>query len=140
VRQNDTDDNNCFKELKAAFEGEPVWVKPAPSQDPTRRIESLEQVFVDFPGGEPAVQIDPSCTMLIAGLRSKYYYETVRGTDGLEKDKPAKSKEGHTVEAGQYGCLFAIGPKYDHRDYSARTFDTPFDFREPYRPALSAGY
>lgn len=141
VRQNDTDDNNCFKALRKAFQGEDVWVKPAPSQDPTTRINALERVFVDFPGGDPAVQIDPSCKTLIDGVRSKYYYESVRGADGKFKDKPAKTDQGHTVEACQYGALFTIGPKYDHRDFPATTgVFNPLEVKQPYRPAQSEGY
>lgn len=143
-KRNDTDDNNCFKALKNEFEGESVWVKPAPSQDPVKRISAIENALVDFPMGDPAVIIDPSCKYLIAGLRSKYYYEKQMTKKGTLKDKPAKTDEGHTVEACQYGILFIMGPKYDHRWYKPeeKYGDDPFGFhsQKPYRPASSAGY
>lgn len=118
VRQNETDDNSWYKELKKHYRKEDGHaVKAATTNDPTARITALDELLRSWPDGEPAVLIDPSCKMLIEGLRSKYRYARLRGSDNKHQERPEKNNWSHVVEAVQYGALFLTGKHYDPSDY-----------------------
>jgi hypothetical protein len=108
VKRNDTDDGTCFKSMKKAG----FKAKPARTNDPDVRIDATEKLLIDFPMGKPMMVIDPSCKYLIAGFKSKYYYQKVKGTDGETKEKPAKNQWSHVMEASQYADLFITGGKH----------------------------
>ena len=139
VRQNDTDDNTCFKELKSTFPREAGYhVKAAVTNDPIVRINALGELLSQFPDGDPLVVIDPSCKWIIEGLRSKYRYAKKTGADNYH-DKPDKNNWSHVIEALQYAMLF-LSTKYSAADYMITTLMPEVPQRR-YKPADTyAGY
>lgn len=118
TRQNETDDNSWYKELKNWFpKDKGHHVKAAATNDPIARINALDELLRSWPDGDPAVIMDPSCKMLIEGLRSKYRYTKLKGSDNKHHERPEKNNWSHVVEAAQYGALFLTGKYYDSSDY-----------------------
>lgn len=122
TRQNETDDNSAYKELKKHYvtkrPGSGNRVRPAKTNDPIARINALDEPFRNlWPDGEPGVVYDTECRMCIEGLRSKYRYVRIKGATGQYKDTPEKNRWSHVVEADQYGTLFALGKEYVATDY-----------------------
>jgi hypothetical protein len=138
VRQSDTDDNTCFKELKVAFPRTAGYhVKPAATNDPIVRINALGEALSQFPDGDPLVVIDPSCKWIIEGLRSKYRYAKKQGHEAYH-EKPDKNNWSHVVEACQYAFLFS-STKYNISDYQITEISN--NRVHHYRPADAyAGY
>lgn len=77
--------------------------KPAPDQDPGRRIRAVTSLLMRLcPDGLPALIINPHCTMLIRGFKGGYHYPdkpTQRG-----KLLPVKNLFSHIHDALQYAC------------------------------------
>lgn len=126
--QNNTDDNSWYKELKKQFvtemPGAGNAVKSAETNDPIARINALDDPFRNmWPDGEPGIEYDANCKMLIEGLRSKYRYVRMKTGDGKYQDKPDKNQWSHVSEADQYGTMFALGKHYNAADYVRGTFD-----------------
>jgi hypothetical protein len=93
-------------------------VKTAATNDPTARINALDEPFRNmWPDGEPGIEYDEECKMCIAGLRSKYRYTRIKTTEGTLKDAPDKNNWSHVVEADQYGTLFILSKSYDPSQY-----------------------
>ena len=136
-RQNDTDDNSWFKELKAQFKGH--IVKFAVTNDLTPRINATDEVLRSWPDGEPMNLIDPSCIWVIQGLRGKYRYERVRGKDDKYADVPTKNAWSHPVEAKQYADLFMTGKFFRNEDY-VRSIHNPATGQTSYKPVPYTGY
>jgi hypothetical protein len=141
VRQNETDDNSWYKELKKEFPREDGHcVKAAETNDIIRRISALDEGLRTWPDGEPLINIDPSCTWLIQGLRSKYRYARIKGTDSKFQDKPDKNNWSHVLDAAQYGVLFLNGKDYSLEDYIRINYNR-FTNKTTYKPADSrVGY
>lgn len=141
VTRNNTDDNNCFKELEKEFPRKQGYrVRAAETNDPTRRINALGDLLTDFPDGEPLVEIDPSCKTLIEGLRSKYRYKKLKGFGENYSDTPDKLHPwSDVIDAAQYFALFIAGRDYDPADYIRAQQDN--SRRIVHRPADSyTGY
>ena len=99
-----TDDVTPFDMLAA--EGLDAW--PAPTNDFERRIESLDTLLGQLIDGQPAILIDPSCTMLIRGLAGAYQFKRVQvAGDDRYHDKPVKGPTSHVCEALHYALLGA---------------------------------
>lgn len=121
-RQNETDDNSWYKELKKQFVTDMPdagnAVKSAATNDPIARINALDEPFrMMWPDGEPGIIYDEECKMCVAGLRSKYRYTKQKTLAGTLKDAPDKNAWSHVVEADQYGTLFILGKTYDAAHY-----------------------
>lgn len=102
-----TDSNTPFRIMRAA--GFP-WAVPAPTNDFTVRVDTMNDAFDTSPGGVPLVLIDPSCTTFHHGLAVDYQYPEMRTLTGVAyKPIPAKTFASHIVEAGQYLFLGALG-------------------------------
>ncbi len=99
------EDASYFQILKS----EGIDVKPAPTQNPTTRLEAgrepLERVVS---GGLPGYKISPLCKFLIKGFKSGYARPRVN-TPGVIRylDKPEKNKYSHVHEARQYALCGA---------------------------------
>ena len=122
VRQGDGDDNSTYKELKLHYvtkrPGSGNKVRPAKTNDPIARINHLDVPFRNWwPDGEPGIEYDAECRLLIEGLRSKYRFARLKGSAGQVRDTPEKNRWAHTVEADQYGTGFALGKDYNPSDY-----------------------
>lgn len=138
-RQNETDDNSWFKELKKQFvtdmPGSGNAVKSASTNDPDARINALDEPFRNWwPDGEPGIIYDTECKMCIEGLRSKYRYVKQKTADGGFKTTPDKNQWSHVCEADQYGTLFVLGKGYDAAHYTRATHNSMTNETQ-YKPA-----
>lgn len=81
---------------------------PAHTNDPEIRFATLDSLLTTIIEGQPAIVIDRSCSLLIAGLAGNYCYRRVQVT-GQERfhDQPDKTKESHICEALHYGLMGA---------------------------------
>lgn len=144
-RQNETDDNSWYKELKKQFVTEMPdsgnAVKTCVTNDPVARINALDEPFrTMWPDGEPGIEYDAECKMCVEGLRSKYRYRRQKTTDGEFRDAPDKNPWSHVCEADQYGTLFILGKTFDASQY-VRANIRAIENRTPHRPAdRYAGY
>jgi hypothetical protein len=93
------------------------------------------------PDGEPGVEYDPDCKVLVEALRSKYRYTRQKTADGKLKDAPDKSHPwSDVVDADQYGTLFILSKHYDASQYVRANRAVTLNI-EPHRPAdRYAGY
>lgn len=138
VRRADSDEGTCFKEFKS----QGITAKPAYTNDPEVRIKVFDDLFSEYPDGEPRVLIDPSCKTFIAAMQSNYMYKRRKRSAGeVFEDKPDKSHScSHLVEGGQYGAMFLTGRKYDPADYTVYENYNPLNTYAAYRPAQREGY
>lgn len=139
-RQNETDDDSIRKLLKKLYvtdmPGSGNAVRSAPTNDPTARINALDEPFRNWwPDGEPGVEYDAECGMVIAGLRSKYRYRRQKTADGKFQDTPEKNDWAHPVEADQYGTLFILSKHYDASQYVRASRADKFSTETHHRPA-----
>lgn len=90
-----SDENTPFRILKAM--GIPAY--KAPTNDPTLRIEAVENLLNSVVEGQPAIEINPSCKTLIRGFEAHYVYDNA----GNAK----KNRYSHPHDALQYAVLGA---------------------------------
>lgn len=65
------------------------------------RVDSVMNRLNKIVAGEPALIVDPSCTMCIDGFEGGYAYPEI-GSSGVFKPEPAKNEYSHPHDAGQY--------------------------------------
>lgn len=94
-----TDEKTAFDILKA----ENMHAVPARANDHTARIGAVESLLSRQTDGKAAVQIDPSCSMLIQALRSEYKFKDLR--NGGYAETPEKNQWSHVAEAFEYFCM-----------------------------------
>jgi hypothetical protein len=97
-----SDENSPF----SMFRAEGVPVKKAPTNDPSVRIEAVEQLLDRMVDGGPALILDPSCTTLIAGFEGGYKFPRMGTSSGEHYDiKPDKGRFSHPHDALQYAVV-----------------------------------
>lgn len=103
--------------------------EPAPTNDPTLRIDAVNRFLNRMVYGDPAYMLDRKCSLLRKGKKGAYCYKRVASSGSEEKyrDVPDKNKSSHTADAEQYIALgFAGGfvtdgydeQNEDHYDHS----------------------
>jgi len=94
-----TDETTPFQILQAAG----VQARPAPTNDYTKRRESVAMCLSRLIDGQPGLLIHPQCKTLRKGMAGGYNYKRLQVT-GEEKyrDVPDKGMYSHVCEAGQY--------------------------------------
>lgn len=94
-----TDERTPFQILNAAG----VQARPAPTNDFTKRRESVAVCLSRLIDGQPGLVIHPRCNNLRKGMAGGYNYKRVQ-VSGEEKfrDVPDKGIYSHVCEAGQY--------------------------------------
>lgn len=147
VRQGDGDDNSSKKELKkqyvTAMPHSGNAVKCGETNDPIARINALDEPFRNmWPDGEPGIEYDDQCKVLVTALRSKYRYTRQKTGDGKFKDAPDKSHPwSDVVDADQYGTMFILSKKYTPNEYVRTEFNKLFSQVANHQPACSyTGY
>jgi hypothetical protein len=109
------EDGDIIKPLNMGFETE-----PAPTNDPTKRIDAVNSYLIKLVDGEPGYLVSRKCPMIRKGKIGGYQYKRMQ-VSGEEKfkDKPSKNKFSHPADAEQYMALgFAGGYVVDsHDDY-----------------------
>jgi hypothetical protein len=83
----------------------------ARTQEPVARRDALEEMFSRLVNGQPAILIDPSCSMLRKGLSGAYCFKRLQvAGDERYKDTPDKNDWSHPCEALQYAALDVNSP------------------------------
>jgi hypothetical protein len=98
-------------------------VIPAPTNDPTRRIDAVERLL----GRNDGLLIDPDCIELIRGLSSEYRFKKKK--NGELEDRPEKKHPVSDLQDSlQYAALIAGGVNYGRlmsRTQTSRTNKPP---------------
>lgn len=101
----DNDDNDIIEPLNLGFETE-----PAPTNDPTKRIDAVNSYIIKLVDGEPGYLVSKSCPMIRKGKIGGYQYKRVQVSgEARYKDKPDKNKFSHPADAEQYMALGFAG-------------------------------
>lgn len=93
-----TDKSTCFAILNAMG----ISAKPAPSQDPQLRRESMTAPLSRMINGRPGLVVCPRVKVGRRGLQGGYFMKKVKDN---EKAKPSKNKYSHVIEAAEYALL-----------------------------------
>lgn len=94
-----TDETTPFQILRAAG----VEARPAPTNDYTKRRESVASCLSRLIDGEPGLIIHPQCKTLRKGMAGGYNYKRLQVTgEERYRDVPDKGMYSHVCEAGQY--------------------------------------
>lgn len=79
-------------------------VELAPTNNPDARHEAVRaKLRHTCEGGQPGLLVDPSCKTLRRGANQTFHFVKTAGTDDL--GRVAKTFDGHTCEAAEYGAL-----------------------------------
>lgn len=122
----DNEDGDIIVPLNMGFETE-----PAPTNDPTKRIDAVNSYIIKLVDGEPGYLVSKKCPMIRKGKIGGYQYKRVQ-MSGEEryKDKPDKNRFSHPADAEQYMALgFAGGYVVESDDY-----EDDFDYYEDVGP------
>ena len=115
---NDNEDGDILQPLNMGFETE-----PAPTNDPTKRIDAVNSYIIKLVDGEPGYLVSRKCPMLRKGKIGGYQYKRVQVSgEARFKDKPDKNKFSHPADAEQYMALgfaggYVIESQYDEDEY-----------------------
>lgn len=95
------DDGDIFQPLNMGFETE-----PAPTNDPTKRIDAVNGYIIKLVDGEPGYLVSKKCPMIRKGKIGGYQYKRMQVSgEARFKDKPDKNKYSHPADAEQYLAL-----------------------------------
>jgi len=113
LNDNHTDDDGITMEpLNLGF-----YTEPAPTNDPTQRIDAVSRYMLRLVGGEPAYQLSPRCKMLRAGKQGGYQYKRIQTSGEKFKDVPDKNIYSHVSDAEQYLALGFNGMIFDNEQF-----------------------
>ena len=98
-----TDESTPFQILR----GKGVIARPAPSNDVTIRLESVNTVLSRMIDGESGLLIDPKCNNLIKGFSGGYHYRRLQVSGERYDEKPNKNRFSPIHDALQYLLLGA---------------------------------
>ena len=100
-----TDENTPFRQLRSL--GLPAY--PASTNDPSIRIDAVNDQFSRLVDGKPALIISKRCKMLRKACDGGYQYRRIQiiGTAPRYEEKPDKNRYSHVAEALQYLLLGA---------------------------------
>jgi len=101
----DNEDGDIIQPLNMGFETE-----PAPTNDPTKRIDAVNSYIIKLVDGEPGYLVSRKCPMIRKGKIGGYQYKRIQ-VSGEERyrDKPDKNKYSHPADAEQYMALGFVG-------------------------------
>ncbi|MCD0419489.1 hypothetical protein LOC51_19920 [Rubrivivax sp. JA1024] len=98
----DGTEDGSDRERLAKYLGRKVQL--APTNNPDARHEAVrEKLRHTCEGGQPGLLVDPSCKTLRRGANQTFHFVKTAGTDDL--GRVAKTFDGHTCEAAEYGAL-----------------------------------
>jgi len=112
------EDGDLIQPLNMGFETE-----PAPTNDPTKRIDAVNSYIIKLVDGEPGYLVSKKCPMIRKGKIGGYQYKRVQVSgDERYKDKPDKNKFSHPADAEQYMALgfaggYVVQSDDDYDDY-----------------------
>lgn len=106
VNRSQTDEKTCYQELAELG----LTCEPAFTNEFVKRRESVAFFLNRLSLGVPGILIDPSCRMIVKGMRGGYRYERLKVSGSARfKDRPVKDKFSHVADALQYGCMHLRG-------------------------------
>lgn len=110
---------------------------PAPTNDPTQRIDAVSRFMTKLISGEPGYVLNKACVTLRRAKQGGYCFKrlAVAGKEGLFKDKPDKNKYSHCSDAEQYMALGFV-----HSYTATNDGENEHDYEEDRRPAGAMGY
>lgn len=83
-----------------------IKARPAPSNDPVIRIESVNNVLSRMVDGDPGLVISrQNCPILVSGFLGGYRYRRMKTSREMYDDRPDKNKFSHPHDAFQYMML-----------------------------------
>lgn len=99
------DEQTYFEVLRS--EGIPI--KAAPTNNPSKRIETVVDVLSRMVDGMPALIVSPKCKHLIKGMNGGYQYKKISTSGGDDRygDKPLKNRFSDVQDALQYALCGA---------------------------------
>jgi hypothetical protein len=97
----DAHDETVFQILKGAG----LDARPAKTNEPSVRIETVNKGFRTLSGGKPALLIHPRCKVLRRACIDGYRYKRLKVAGERYSDQPDKNKYSHIAEALQYHLL-----------------------------------
>ncbi len=119
----DNEDGDILQPLNMGFETE-----PAPTNDPTKRIDAVNSYLIKLVDGEPGYLVSRKCPMIRRGKIGGYQYKRVQVSgEARFKDKPDKNKYSHPADAEQY---MALGFQGGYVVQSEEEYDEYDDFNE----------
>lgn len=107
-----TDEKSCFQEVKA----KKLKIRSAKTNAYLPRRSAVVWYLSKLTGGQPALLLDPCCTVLRKGFNGGYKYRRIQVT-GEERytDEPMKNKYSHPHDALQYTALESGGSQATHQ-------------------------
>lgn len=96
-----SDETSPFSMFRAAG----INIRKAPTNDPSVRIEAVEQLLDRMTDGGPALLISPTCKTLIPGFEGGYRYERLNSSGQHYDVKPKKDRFSHPHDALQYAAV-----------------------------------
>ena len=101
----DNEDGDIIQPLNMGFETE-----PAPTNDPTKRIDVVNSYIIKLVDGEPGYLVSRKCPMIRKGKIGGYQYKRIKvGGEERYRDVPDKNKYSHPADAEQYLALGFAG-------------------------------
>tara|TARA_R100001440_G_scaffold36344_2_gene55469 strand:- start:226 stop:1746 length:1521 start_codon:yes stop_codon:yes gene_type:complete len=98
-----TDESTPFQILRGAG----LVARPAPSNDVSLRLESVQSPLNRMIEGQSGLLIDPRCRNIIKGFEGGYQYRRLQVSGERFDDKPEKNHYSHIHDALQYLMLGA---------------------------------
>jgi hypothetical protein len=98
-----SDESTCFQMLRAAR----IHAKPAPTNDPTLRRDTVARALTRMIEGEPAMIIHSQCAVLRKGMAGAYCLRRKRISGEQFESVPRKNEYSHVCESLQYLMLGA---------------------------------
>ena len=98
-----TDESTPFQILRGAG----LVARPAPSNDVSLRLESVQSPLNRMIEGQSGFLIDPRCRNIIKGFEGGYQYRRLQVSGERFDDKPEKNHYSHIHDALQYLMLGA---------------------------------
>lgn len=97
----EADDISPFLMMRA----EGFRIVPAPSNDPTVRINAVREVLNQLIDGKPRFLVSHSCQMLRSAMGGGYKYRRIQASGERYSDTPDKDRFSHVSDALQYALL-----------------------------------
>ena len=98
-----TDESTPFQILRGAG----IQAHPAPSNDISLRLESVNSVLTRMIDGHASFFVSPNCVNIKKGFLGGYYYRRLQVSGDRYEDKPMKNRYSHVMDALQYLLLGA---------------------------------
>jgi hypothetical protein len=97
-----TDETTPFQILRAAG----IPARPAPTNDPVKRVEAVSASMNRLIDGEPGFVLDPRCRTLRKAMAGAYRYRRIQlgGTERYH-DQPEKNAYSHVADGLQYAMV-----------------------------------